>query len=60
MHVVRTANPIACRLAQAVGPKAVEGDLGPLVAAATQNAPTEPQDTDIEHDDFDDFINGLS
>lgn len=60
MHGARSSNQIVCRLAQALGPKAVEGDLGPLVAAATQNAPTEPQDTDLDHDNFDDFINGLS
>ena len=59
MHVVRTAKPIASRLAQALGPKAVEGDLGPLVTAATQNVPEEAHDKDGDPDDFDDFLNGL-
>jgi hypothetical protein len=59
MHAARCANPIACRLAQALGSKAFEGDLGPLVAEATSKTPAEPQDTDLHDDDFDDFINGL-
>lgn len=39
---------IAARLVKALGAGAAEGDLGPLVLAATQDAPAEEEDPELE------------
>jgi hypothetical protein len=48
MNVAHGCPKIAARLVKALGAGAAEGDLGPLVLAATQDAPAEEEDPELE------------
>jgi hypothetical protein len=46
IHVAGGCPKITGRLVKALGPEAAQGDLGPLVSAATQDTPDEDEDPD--------------